>query len=130
MNPQWLQDDKTVLFISNGSLVEADLDKRKFTYFTLGRGIEPNWINEKDVVVKSKGKFWQISEDRAEVRELQKYLEKPALTKGKKYEVYINEVKLEPRSMNVTEVKARDLKTSQCWVIKPPWCNFPWAFKK
>ncbi|MCJ7498266.1 MAG: hypothetical protein MUO78_09085, partial [candidate division Zixibacteria bacterium] len=80
--------------------------------------------------VKSKGKFWQISEDRAEVRELQKYLEKPALTKGKKYEVYINEVKLEPRSMNVTEVKARDLKTSQCWVIKPPWCNFPWAFKK
>lgn len=130
LNPQWLQDDKTVLFISNGSLVEADLDKRKFTYFTLGRGIEPNWINDKEVVVKSKGKFWQISEDRAEVRELQKYPEKPALTKGKKYEVYINEVKLEPRSMNVTEVKARDLKTSQCWVIKPPWCNFPWAFKK
>ena len=130
LNPQWLLDDKSILFSSNGSLVKANLKTRKFTYLTLGRGVEPNWINDREIAIKSGGKFWQISVDRVEVRELQKYPEKPALTKGKKYEVYINEVKLEPRSMNVTEVKARDLKTSQCWVIKPPWCNFPWAFKK
>jgi len=130
INPQWMVKDQSILFSSNGSLVKLDLDANKWNYLTLGRGVEPNWINKKEIVVKSRGKFWQVSVDKIGVKELQKYPDNLRLTKGKSYEVYIDEVKLEPRSMNVTEVKARDLKTSQCWVIKPPWCNFPWAFKK
>jgi frataxin-like iron-binding protein CyaY len=130
INPQWMVKDQSILFSSNGFLVKLDLDGNKWNYLTLGRGVEPNWINKKEIVVKSRGKFWQVSVDKIGVKELQKYPDNLRLTKGKSYEVYIDEVKLEPRSMNVTEVKARDLKTSQCWVIKPPWCNFPWAFKK
>lgn len=124
MNPCWPADDKTILFTSNGSLVKADLDKDDFTYLTLGRGVEPNWINDKQIVVKSRGKSWQIYLDRAEVKELQKYPVKPALTKGKKYEVYIQEINLMPQHVNLTEVRVKDLKTLESWVVKPAWKNF------
>ena len=124
LNPRWLTDDKTILFTSNGSLVKADLVAREFDYLTIGRGVEPNWINNKQIVVKSKGKFWQISLDRTEVKALQKYPERTALTRGKKYEIYVEEIKLMPRHLDLTEVRVRDLKTLQSWVVKPAWKNF------
>lgn len=130
LSPQWLLNDKSILFSSDGSLLKADLKTGKFTYLTLGRGTEPTWISDKEVVVKRHGKFWQISVDKIGVNELQKYPDKLRLTKGKKYEVYIDEVKLVPRSPNLTQVKVRDLKTSQSWVIKQPWCNNPWALEE
>ncbi|MCJ7459120.1 MAG: DPP IV N-terminal domain-containing protein [candidate division Zixibacteria bacterium] len=130
LSPQWLLNDKSILFSSDGSLVKADLRTGKFTNLTLGRGTEPTWISDKEVVVKSRGKFWQVSVDKIRVKEIQKYPDKPRLTKGKKYEVYIDEVKLVPRSPDLTQVKAQDLKTSQSWVVKRPWCNFPWALEE
>jgi hypothetical protein len=124
LNPRWLQDEKTILFTGNGSLVKANLDKWEFTYFTLGRGVEPNWINDKQIAVQSRGKFWQIFLDRAEVKELQKYPERTALIRGKKYEVYVEEIKLMPRHLDLTEVRVRDIQTLQSWVVKPAWKNF------
>jgi Tol biopolymer transport system component len=123
-NPQWLLGDKSILFVNSGSLIKADLETRKFTYLTLGRGVEPTWINDKEVVVKSRGKFWQVYVDKIEVKALQKYPERTALTRGKKYEVYVEEIKLMPRHLDLTEVRVRDLKTLQSWVVKPAWKNF------
>jgi Tol biopolymer transport system component len=128
--PQWLLDDKSILFVCNGSLAKVDLETKKIAYLTLGRGTEPIWISNKEVVVKSQGKFWQVSVDRMDVKELQKYPEKPRLTKGKRFEVYIDEIELVPRAPNLTQVKAQDLKTSQSWVIKQSWCNYPWALEE
>ncbi len=127
--PQWLLGDKSMLFVSNGSLVQADLETRRFTYLTLGRGTEPVWISNKEVAVKSQGKFWQVSVDKIGVKDLQKYPDQPALTKGKKYEVYIDEINL-TLGPNLTQVKVRDLKTSQEWVVKQTWCNYPWALEE
>jgi len=129
-NPQWLADDKALLFIEKGSLVRVNLEDRKFTYLTLGKEVEPNWLNNKEVILKSEGKFWKVSIDKFEIKEVKTYPDKPNKTKGKKYEIYIEEVKHEPRYKDITELKAKNVDTLEFWTIKQPWCNFCWELRK
>ncbi|MDH4222403.1 MAG: DPP IV N-terminal domain-containing protein [candidate division Zixibacteria bacterium] len=130
INPQWLANSKALLFTEKGSLVRVDLKDKKYTYLTLGRGVEPNWLNNGEIILKSGGKFWKISLDRFEVKEIETYPDKPRMTKGKKYEVYIEDVELEPMYKNISAIKAKNVNTSEYWTIKQPWCNFPWELKK
>jgi len=126
VNPQWLKENKILLFSERGSLVRVEFENKKYTYLTLGRGVEPNWLDNKEVILKSGGKYWKVSLDKFETKETKTYPVKQGRAKGEKYEVYVEEIDQITPCGNLTEVRVKDIKTQEFWTIKRPWCNGIW----
>ncbi len=125
-NAQWLKDDKRILFKSGGKLYEheeygslyaIDVDGKNLVRLTIDKAMQPVWLNNNELAVKSEGKYWEINPDKLGVAEMTTPLTRIPRTKGKKYEVYIQEIKSEYDNPVVTEIWVKEIATSKSWKI-------------
>jgi WD40 repeat protein len=125
-NAQWLKDDNRILFKSSeklyayeeyGSLYTVDTNGKNLKRLTMDKAMHPVWLNNNEIAVKSEGKYWEINPDKLGVAEMNA---PPSITprvKGKKYEIYIQEVKSRYDNPTVTEIWVKEIATSKSWKI-------------
>jgi WD40 repeat protein len=116
-NPQWLKDDKKIMFNKRGSLYTLGVDGKNLVRLTIDKAMQPVWLNNNEIAVKSEGKYWEINLDKLGVAEMSASPSRTPRVKGKKYEVYINEFTSGFSPIKVTEIWAKEIATSKSWKI-------------
>ena len=123
-NGHWLKDDKEILFVNDASLYTIGIDGRNLVRLTMVKGMQPVWLNNNEIAVKSRGKYWKIHLDRLKATEMSAPPEKTPRTQGKKYEIYINEFTSGPYPMTLTEIWAKEIETSKSWKVVEAYKNW------
>jgi len=132
-NAQWLKDDKRILFKScekfysyeeYGSLYTIDTNGKNLVRLTMEKAMQPVWLNNNEIAVKSEGRCWKVNLDKLGVVEMSAPPSRAPRTKGKKYEVYINEFKSGPYPMTLTEIWVKEIATSKSWKIMEAYKNW------
>jgi Tol biopolymer transport system component len=125
-NTQWLKDDKRILFKNAerlyghgkyGSLYTIDISGKNLMRLTMDKAMQPVWLNNGEIAVKSEGKYWRVNIDKLGVVEMSDPPKRAPRTKGNKYEVYINEFTSGFSPIKVTEIWAKEIATSKSWEI-------------
>lgn len=125
-NAQWLKDDKRILFKSGGklhayeeygSLYTIDISGKNLMRLTMDRAMQPIWLNNNEIVVKSEGKYWKVNTDKLGVVEMNAPPKRQPRVRGKRYEIYIHEIKSQFDNPTVTEIWAKEIATSKSWKI-------------
>lgn len=125
-NAQWLKDDERILFKSSekfysheeyGSLYTIDSNGKNLVRLTMDKAMQPIWLRNNEIAVKSEGRYWKAHLDKLGVVEMSAPPSRAPRTKGKRYEVYINEFKSGPYPMTLTEIWVKEIATSKSWVI-------------
>jgi Tol biopolymer transport system component len=125
-NAQWLKDDKRILFKSSekpyayeeyGSLYAVDTNGNNLMRLTMDKAMQPVWLNNNEIAVKSEDKYWKINLDKLGVNEMNAPPNKAPRVKGKKYEVYIKEIESRYDNPSVTEIWVKEIATSKSWKI-------------
>jgi Tol biopolymer transport system component len=122
--PNWLSNDKAILFENKKSLYMVDKNGQNLTRLTVTKGKEPMWASDREVVVKSGDKYCKIAIDKLEVKEQITPFKAIPRSKGKKYEVYVTDNKFDMQPWDVSEIWVKEIQTSKSWKIKEAWKNF------
>jgi hypothetical protein len=122
--PNWLANDKMVLFENGKSFYTVDKNGQNLTRITITKGKEAVWLSNKEIAVKSGGKYWKILLDKLAVKEITTPLTISPKTKSKKYEVYITDNKFDMQPWDVSEIWVKGIQTSKSWKIKEAWKNW------
>jgi Tol biopolymer transport system component len=123
-NVQWMKDDKGILFNRGGSLYTIDIEGKNLKRLTMDKAMQPVWLNNSEIAVKSEGKYWKVNIDKLGVIEMSAPPKKTPRVKGKKYEIYINEFKSGPYPQTLTEIWAKEIETSKSWKIMEAYKNW------
>jgi Tol biopolymer transport system component len=125
-NTQWLKDDKKILFKSAerlyghgeyGSLYTIDISGKNLMRLTMDKAMQPIWLNNNEIAVKSEEKYWKVNIDKLGVVEMDAPPKKQPRARGKRYEIYIREIKSRFDNPTVTEIWAKEIATSKSWKI-------------
>lgn len=132
-NAQWLKDDKRILFKSSekfysykeyGSLYTIDTNGKNLVRLTMDKAMQPVWLNNSAIAVKSEGRYWKVNLDNLGVVEMSAPPGRAPRVKGKEYEVYISEIKSRFDNPTVTEIWAKEIATSKSWKIMEAYKNW------
>jgi hypothetical protein len=125
-NAQWLKDDKRILFKSSeklyayeeyGSLYTIDISGNNLVRLTMDKAMQPVWVNNDEIAVKSEGKYWKVNIDKLGVVEMNASPKRQPRVRGKRYEIYIREINSQFDNPTVTEIWAKEIATSKSWKI-------------
>lgn len=121
-NAQWLKDDKQIMFKNGGkphdykergSLYTIDVDGKNLVRLTIDKAMQPVWLNNNEIAVKSEGKYWKVNIDKLGVVEISDPPSRTPRVKGKNYEIYIREIESRPDNPTVTEIWVKEIATSK-----------------
>jgi Tol biopolymer transport system component len=92
-NAQWLKDDKRILFKSSeklyayeeyGSLYTIDISGNNLVRLTMDKAMQPVWVNNDEIAVKSEGKYWKVNIDKLGVVEMNASPKRQPRVRGKR----------------------------------------------
>jgi Tol biopolymer transport system component len=122
--PQWLTDDKKLLFENDNSLYTIDKNGHDLVRLTVAKGREPGWLNDKEIVIRSGENYCKMALDNLEVKEQNAPLKTIPISKGKKYGVYVTDTKFGNQPWDVSEIWIKEIDTNKTWMIKEAWKNY------
>jgi Tol biopolymer transport system component len=122
--PQWMADDKKLLFENQKSLYTINKNGQDLSRLTVAKGREPGWLNDREIVIRSGDKYCKIALDKLEVEEQTTPIKATPILIGKKYEVYVTESKFDMQPYDVSEIWVKEIKTDKSWKIKEAWKNY------
>ena len=105
------------MFKKGGSLYSIGVDGENLERLTIEKAMQPVWLNNNKIAVKSERKYWKINLDKLGVNEMNAPPSRTPRVKGKKYEIYIQEIKSRYDNPSVTEIWVKEIATSKSWKI-------------
>ncbi len=124
IKPNWLSNDKTILFEYKKSLYIVDQKGHNLTRLTVAKGKEPVWLSNNEIGVKSGEKYCKMTLEKLEVEEMDTPFKVPPKSKGRRYEAYVVDGKIGMQPYDVSEVWVKEKQTSKSWIIKEAWKNW------